>query len=500
MRGRIKLTREATDDLGVVKGRLRLAGQDDLIVLRIALGRSLQTNIEPIVERELSSKVGNKRKEIQFGTLEQQHGVLIRALIAQRYQKTVSDSDYEEAMLKHIEHGLWLIKKETENLTGYDYLTSLSQAVFEGSKKTFNKTTSEKVIIPDAINVNIGRDKKTNEKIIYSINLHNNPHFAVIGGSGSGKTYFLKHLLGEIRKSSKFQTNFIIFDYKDGDIATDRNFVKRTKAKVIDVSKKPLPLNLFWDSAQNERAQKSSAERVVDIVSKVEASIGKVQEQNLYDAIISAYETHTPYPDFNAVKEELEARNTRPDSLSSVLRPITEQNYFARTDQNIYKSWTDKTLIIDIHNIEKKDLVCFFVLNQIHRELKKLGVSATNNESGARQIRTVIVIDEAHYFLGSKKRTKILQDMIRDVRSSGGAIVLASQSPDDYDKTDFDFLELMEFPVILKSTPKSHKFLQQKFGLDSQAAKNMLYKLGDLERGEAYVMEGKKVKLVELCK
>lgn len=90
--------------------------------------------------------------------------------------------------------------------------------------------------------------------------------------------------------------------------------------------------------------------------------------------------------------------------------------------------------------------------------------------------------------------------MIKDVRSSGGSIILASQSPDDYDTTESDFLELLEFPIILKSTPKSHKFLEQKFSLSSQEAREMLQKLGKLERGEAYLLYDGKPILVSLTK
>lgn len=117
----------------------------------------------------------------------------------------------------------------------------------------------------------------------------------------------------------------------------------------------------------------------------------------------------------------------------------------------------------------------------------------------ARQLRLVAVIDEAHYYLENAKRAKVLEKMIREVRSTGGAVVLASQSPDDYDQS-FNFLELIEFPMVLKSTPNSHKFLEQKFSLSSQRAKEMLHEVGKLNRGEAFVLDGGKAVLVELCK
>ena len=349
------------------------------------------------------------------------------------------------------------------------------------------------------LSVRIGIDKATKEPIILNINTANNPHFAIMGGSGSGKTYFLKHLLKEIRKNSHEETNFIIFDYKDGDIAKDKEFIEGANAELLDIKNNPLPLNIFA-GANTEKEQRERAERIVEIVKNVEANIGKVQEDNLYNAIINAYQNCKPYPDFNAIRNELQLINPRPDSLTSVLRPLIELNYFADVSQKIYGSWTNKTLVIDIHEIERKELLCFLVLNQIHKELKQLGVSPMDPKSKARKIRTFIVIDEAHYFLANAKRAKILENMIRDVRSAGGAIILASQSPDDYDKGYFNFLELIEFPIILKSTPSSHKFIEQKFSLKSNKAKELLLEIGTLNRGEAVINFQGKIVLVELSK
>ena len=215
---------------------------------------------------------------------------------------------------------------------------------------------------------------------------------------------------------------------------------------------------------------------------------------------MNAYQNSVTYPDFDAIREELRLINARPDSLSSVLRPLVEQHYFTKSDEIIWANWTNKTLIIDLHQIERKDLVCFLVLDQIFSELKRLGDAPFNKEKGARKIRTVVVIDEAHNFLSVPKRAKILERMIREVRSMGGMVILASQSPDDYNTAQFDFLELLEFPIVLKSTPQSAKFLEQKFSVSASQAKELLKDIGKLNQGEGYLLYDKKLVLTELCK
>jgi hypothetical protein len=499
MKDRIILSEQASGYLDIVKRRLLLSGQDDYIPLRIAFGRSLQTKAEPKYpdNPDVSNKT-SKRKSLQLTTFEQSQGILFKALVSQLYKRRVEGDQYVDLLTAHIEHGLWLIATETEKISGYDYIAMIANVlnVREGT----GLVKEHAIISPKVLQVKIGVDKINQQPVEYQINIAQNPHFAIIGGSGAGKTYFLKYLLKEIRQATNFKTNFIIFDYKDGDIAKDEPFLKATQAMVLNARNTPLPLNIFAGAQYDEKEQKSRAERIVEIVKNVEANIGKVQEENLYRAIVNAYQNHSPYPDFEAIRDELTEINSKPDSLTSVLRPLVEQNYFASKEKHIYDSWLNQTLVIDIHQIERKDLVCFFVLNQIYQELKNLGQAPVDSATKARQIRIVVVIDEAHYFLENPKRAKILARMIREVRSSGGAVILASQSPDDYDQADFDFLEQIEFPIILKSNPKSHKFLEQKFGVSSQKAKELLLEVSKLNRGEAYVLSNKKPVIVELTK
>ena len=503
MKDRVKLTDAGSYYLNNVKRNLKMSGQDNYIPMRIAFARSLQTGREPdVVEKneEVLEKIKNTKAKEQppLTTVEQKDGLFFRALLSQRYKRKIDGDEYVDLLAKHIEHGLFVINYDTEKLKGYDYLVAIS-SMRQGSNKPLEENPVTESAHQSILSVRIGKNKKTGEPIIFNINTANNPHMAIMGGSGSGKTFFLKHLLTEIRKNSHEETNFIIFDYKDGDIAKDKSFLDNANAELIDVKKTPLPLNIFA-GADGEKEQRERAERVVEIVKNVEASIGKVQEDNLYNAILNAYQNCKPYPDFAAVRNELQQINPKPDSLSSVLRPLIDLNYFADVSQKIYGSWTNKTLVIDIHEIEKKELLCFFVLNQIHKELKKLGVAPQDPQTGARKIRTFVVIDEAHYFLGNAKRAKILADMIRDVRSTGGAIILASQSPDDYDKEQFNFLELIEFPIVLKSQPSSHKFIEQKFSVNANKAKDLLRQVGTIERGEGFVAVKGEIILAELSK
>ena len=513
MKEKLRLTDTGAYVLQMVKRRIQLNGQPDYVPMRIAFGRSMMSEKAPVVgtyndEIKAKAKENKSQKELSISLFEQrpEEGLAFRALLSQRYSYKVESDDYVEKLEKHIEHGLWIIYNETEKISGFDYIIGITNAAQNKLKKQKNDVYTEGVKIQtarqdaDILSVRIGVDKKTATPIVFKINTANNPHIGIMGGSGSGKTYFLKHLLQQLRENSHYETHFVIFDYAKGDIAGDSTFIMNTKAEVVDVKRKPLPLNIFAGAVKTEAEQRSNAEKIVNLFKNVEANIGKVQEDNLYNAILNAYKNAATYPDFDKIRDELRLLNPKPDSLTSILRPLVEQSYFTKSDEMIWLNWTNKTLIIDLHEIERKDLVCFLILDQIFTELKKLGDAPYSKEKGARKIRTVVVIDEAHNFLSVPKRAKILERMIREVRSMGGMVILASQSPDDYNTAQFDFLELLEFPIVLKSTPQSAKFLEQKFSISATQAKDLLKEIGKLNRGEAFLMNDGKVVLGELTK
>ncbi len=508
---KLKLSTKATEQLQPVRQRLRLDGREKLWVLRIALARSLQTNYK-------IDSVPNRRKskdgfEIELSTLEQRDGVLLRALLQQHYQRRLEDDEYVNYLLWHTEHGLEVIHEQTQSRNGDEYLVLMIREGMEGFKTgDLWSSMVEDDIQPgykDVLAVRIGVDKETSQPIVINFNKtdeHINNYMGIVGKPGRGKTYFAKYFLTELRKASRFKTNFVIFDYAKGDIADDKSFVRKSRAKVLSVDRTPIPINIFTTPSLSAQDKRFAAERIVHIVRTVEANIGKVQENNLYKAITNAYQQvasdSMPYPDFQLVREELELIKDVPDSLTSVFRPLTEHNLFATREMPFWKSLLDRTIIFDIHRLPAlKDLCVFLVLNEMYRQLMLLPDSKVDATSQAREMRTIIVIDEAHHFLKSKKRVSILEDIIREIRSKGASVMLLSQSPDDYNHAEFNFLELLEFVYVLGSNPSSHKFLQQSFGLSLAESKKLMRDVTELSQGEAFSKtKDKKLTQILLCR
>lgn len=102
-------------------------------------------------------------------------------------------------------------------------------------------------------------------------------------------------------------------------------------------------------------------------------------------------------------------------------------------------------------------------------------------------MRTVIVIDEAHHFLKDKKRNRILERLIREIRSKGASVFLLSQSPDDYATSEFDFAEMLEFVFTLQSNASATKVVQSAFGVSSNRARSLTAEIGKLKTGQGFV-------------
>ncbi|MBA2735962.1 MAG: ATP-binding protein, partial [Pyrinomonadaceae bacterium] len=130
-----------------------------------------------------------------------------------------------------------------------------------------------------------------------------------------------------------------------------------------------------------------------------------------------------------------------------------------------------------------REMTAFLVLNALYREL--MAMPDSNVTDGIREMRTIIVIDEAHHFLKDKKRNAILERLIREIRSKGASVFLMSQSPDDYDQDNFDFTELLEFIFLLQSNAGATKFLQNAFGLSATEAKSLSAEVSNLPTANA---------------
>ena len=414
----------------------------------------------------------------------------------QRHRRALSDDEFLHLLKAHVDHGFQLIKNDTAGFKSeddyVDYLVELTRAGLEQRTQEAAPTIAATPAFGGLLDLQIGWENDAPVNIEF--NRRTNSYPAVTGKPGSGKTQFVKDLLAQIRRQSDYAVNFIFFDYAKGDVADDADFVEATRAEVVRLPESSLPLNPFARvNVNSETAVKVAAQEFADLMESVEKRLGIVQKRRLNDAILSGFEmmrgTASPFPDFATLRQEIDAQyfiqnNWKPDTLTEIVRQLTDFKVFANDDAEMWNSLTDRTVVIDLHGLTVlREMTAFLVLNSLYREL--MAMPDSNVTDGVREMRTIIVIDEAHHFLKDKRRNAILERLIREIRSKGASVFLMSQSPDDYDQGDFDFTELLEFIYLLQSNAGATKFLQNAFGVSAAEAKTLSAEVSNLPTAEA---------------
>ena len=469
------------------------------VPIRIAIGRSLLSGDQPNPDDYPADGRAIDTQQI-FSSGSSDYAALFRALIVQRHGRQLDEDELLRLLKAHVDHGFALIRRDTESFRSpddyIDYLIELTQTGL-GQRAIEAAPVAEAVPAFDGVlRLTLGTDARTGEETTIEFNRRTNNYLAVAGKPGSGKTQFVKDLLAQLRRNSDYEVNFIFFDYAKGDVADDRRFVEATRARVVRLPQESLPVNPFSRvDIDSEMGVRLASQDFSDTVRDIERNMGALQGQLLYDALLTAFvETRTettPFPDFYRVRQELDYlyfnNNRKPDTLSEVMRQLTDFQIFARASApELWNALSDRTVIVDLHELTVlRELTVCLVLNTLHREL--MAMPDTEVRDGARAMRTVIVIDEAHHFLRDRKRSRVLQRLIREIRSKGASVFLLSQSPDDYATDEFDFAELLEFVFVLQSSASANKFLQSALGISAGRARALVAEVNNLASGQGFV-------------
>jgi DNA sulfur modification protein DndE len=454
------------------------------ILTRIALCISLIKNGPSVLVSNNFS--GGELKRPTFFKDEE---VFIKALINQVYQRSdFTDDEFysnKSVIKNHIDDGagiLWaLYESNGRDITRW-FKELLTFVEFEHGRDPIGKE----------LDIFIGRNILTREELFMEINdtgKHANSHMAIMGKPGVGKTQFLLKILADIRIQSQFQTNFIFFDYK-GDVVENESFVETTRARCYKLlqNSESLPINPFILASYDEQSILVSAREKAESFASINTKFGVVQKGALTEAIVAAYSkrqgSETPYPDFQDVLEianlMYEENGKRDDSLIEVLRDLAKFHLFWAHGSAVkpIEKVAGRTMVIDVHAMPVlKELVGYLVIERLYKEMASLPDSQIKD--GRRTLRTILVIDEAHNYLGQKNI--FLQRIIREGRSKGIVVFFASQSPTDYQQKEFNFQELLEFAYIFQCEGVSSTAIQDILGCSSRTAKDLQTEVARLE-------------------
>lgn len=481
-----------------------LGGVKENIIARVALGYSLSLG-KRFQQNEFNTydSQGKEYKDhILFDSANRDFYI---ALICQAYGINKNNELIPKYVKLHIDHGLQQINYLFENRPQYTFFDFLVEHLGKGvdaiedapvpldavknNNQHINKTT-----FTGPIDIKIGYSPKTHEPITFCFNntkIYNNQHIAVAGKSGSGKSQFALEFLRQLVIKTQGQVNFLFLDFKGiskEDQQKMSDFFTATHTTCINAPDEPFPLNpLSFIDNINKTNKLMGINKFVDIITKY-SNIGKVQQQTLKDAVVEAFNRQTSgdYPSLKEVYEIIMENEGKPDSLTEIMSRLTEYELFASKvnnpnvflNNNYYLS-----LKGELDNTVRFTSV-FLIINYIFNVFSNMGNTDVNGDY--REMRYVLMIDEAHDLFREKKSLEILEIILRKMRSFGVSVFLLSQGIAEYNTANFDFSQECETAFLLPINDMANiKAINKFLGLTQKDGTTAIRNLENLNNGQA---------------
>ncbi len=462
----LKTSKEARE---IMEGFRRKTGIRPNLWARAALGYSLSLEAAPE-----TGPYDSEGTEFQEAVFFGEDSTVLLALLRQRLGRQLKIEETGSIVKLHVERGLRHFNKEYERLNkrGYELLMHLIEQ--SNPQVKIPGDYLEKILPPSAeikdfsVTLELGQDIKSGEVLNYKLNGPGSaPHIAIMGRNGTGKTRTAISFLSQIASSASYHIPFLIFDYAKGDISTNNVFVKKTGAVVVSLPGETIPLAPLSLLYKDDHAVHLAARRFRDTIRSV-VRLGPIQSERCLQIITEAYnsfEGGTPDLDdlTQLAEQRYEEEGWSDDSLLASLRELTTFPLFQSSNRGAEHDFFRSTHIIDIHHLPEdlRKLAAFLVLDRLYSEIMSLP-DAPLDSDGNRQLRFIIVIDEAHHYLPCRQPT--LENIVREVRSKGVAVMLLSQSPDDFDQGRYNFAREMGLAIVFSCVLEKPRMLEAVVG------------------------------------
>jgi len=227
--------------------------------------------------------------------------------------------------------------------------------------------------------------------------------------------------------------------------------------------------------------------KFVDIIAKY-SNIGKVQQQTLKDAVQEAFNRQTSgdYPSLKEVYDIIMENEGKPDSLTEIMGRLSEYELFAPKVNNPSTFLNNNyylSLSGELDNTVRFTSV-FLIINYIFNVFSNMGNTDVNGDY--REMRYVLMIDEAHDLFREKKSLEILEVVLRKMRSFGVSVFLLSQGISEYNTANFDFSQECETAFLLPINDMANiKAINKFLGLTQKDGTTAIRNLEKLTNGQA---------------
>ena len=410
---------------------------------RLALALSLSDQ-EPIKIGEVNakSKTGIRGKYL-FGNEADMAGWV--ALITEHAGRELDRQEFSAVIAAHWERGIKILSDIWTGSEGdFDrfiaILAERSGIPADSRSGPIPAHAPAHSPLPGAIDLHIGNlmGVKQGQAVNWRINAPGHPpHIAVMGAPNKGKTRLALGFAESVHEQSGCAA--FVFDMGKGDIAGDADFCTQIDAEVIACPGTPIPLDILHvaDKEDNTTIQNTAA-RLCDSVGFVtQGGKGPVQMNRLRQVAAKVL-VQSDSVSIPLLRDAYCEENTKEDSISAALDRLCDFNLF--TPDHTPADFFARNWIFDLHNaaVEIQKFSAMMILDALNRHFAQLPDAPTDSD-GNRQMTALLVVDEAHKILGFQHPA--LSEIIRLSRSKGGAVILISQSPNDYVREDTNFVE-----------------------------------------------------------
>lgn len=475
---RVSLSEKSTDYLNRLFIKLQTKCEKSSIY-KIAFAKGLSSSNEKLIE---DFKSDSKGSEIRIDSIE---NIVFDAAIRQKFKLSSLENKGRYYKIL-IDYGAMLLEEEDEGDGEKLILEQYKKVKTPTMISNINNVFSKKTGPTSNIMLELGEYENNPISVTWNDKNHTGQHIGITGKTGAGKTQFVLELIGQIYEQNK-NINVIYFDYAKGDVAANEKFTKLIDATVIDVANEGVPYNPFYiEDVTNQKI-----EELKEIFSSIQSRIGPKQSLELFDIFSEAYQQYEE-PDldkiYDLMLEMYEEQGKNKDVLVELFHKLSIPRIFPESENNnLVRDLSDKNIIFDLHNIDAhmkiKELVTFLILNKIYTESIRLPDSDINENLGVREMRTLVIIDEAHNYLDANNR--ILERMLRELRSKGVAVILLTQAFDDLVQKNFDYSSMLNWIFLMKSD-NSKQGIEKALAIPKELASKVVNELSTAETGIVY--------------
>jgi len=257
-----------------------------------------------------------------------------------------------------------------------------------------------------------------------------NPHIAITGETGSGKTQATKTILADLRERG---LPSLILDFKDD--YSDPTYAEAEQVQVYDPTYEKLPFNPLAAPIDRRTGRVNPSHhihQVVEIIKRI-YRLGDQQAYRLREAIKLAYEhagvpmqpfdegNHS-YPPFEAVRSELQVDKAN-EALLGRMSPIFDLGLFSTGETEVsFATVVARSTVVRLGQLpgdETKNSVAEFFLMALYNYLIRQAQTHT--------LGRLLVLDEAWRLVQSP----YLEPLMREGRAFGLGVLVATQFPRD---------------------------------------------------------------------